>query len=186
MGNRGTLHNENRKIVSLWKRKPWVTCQLEFKGRHRQVFGPNTYSELFFLDEATAFSAGHRPCATCRRERYNEFKDGWTMANRPDAPAKLPIAEIDKQMHSERIARDGKKITYVEEFGRLPEGVFIEVDGNGFLFWDSKLHQWSSEGYVRATEPLAPSEKVKVLTPVSVVKLFKKGFRPQVHHTAGV
>jgi hypothetical protein len=182
MGNRGNLHNENKEIVSLSKRKPWVTCQLKFKDRHREVFGPNTYSELFFLDEATAFSAGHRPCATCRRDRYNAFKEEWTRANHPDA-SNFPITEIDKQLHAERMIRGGKKVTYVSEFGELPEGTFIELDGHACLIWNRRLHQWSPKGYVRAFEPLPASEKVIVLTPESIVQLFKTGFRPQVHLT---
>src|SRR5262245_6877749 len=73
MGNRGVLHNERGQVVAQWRLKRWITCTLSFKNRWRPVFTPRRYSELFFLDEATAFSAGHRPCAECRRERYNEF-----------------------------------------------------------------------------------------------------------------
>ena len=73
LGNRGILHDENKQIVAPWRHKAWVTCKLDFPGRHRAIFSPNNNSELFFLDEATAFSAGHRPCAECRKDRYNEF-----------------------------------------------------------------------------------------------------------------
>jgi hypothetical protein len=183
MGNRGTLHNENKEIVTPSKRKPWVTCQLKFKDRHREVFGPNTYSELFFLDEATAFSAGHRPCATCRRDRYNAFKEEWTRANHPDAP-NLPITEIDKQLHAERMARGGKKVTYVAEFGELPEGTFIERDGKAYLLWGSKLQEWTPVGYRQSGFSVSPGETVTVLTPRSIVVLFNAGFRPQVHESA--
>src|SRR6185295_157110 len=77
LGNRGKLHDETRRLTRQWDRKAWVTCELEHDGRKREVFGANSYSELFFLDEATAFSAGHRPCASCRRTRYAEFKSKW-------------------------------------------------------------------------------------------------------------
>jgi hypothetical protein len=83
LGNRGILHNEKKKIIAPWRHKAWVTCQLEFKGRKRQIFSPGSYSELFFLDEVTAFAAGHRPCAECRRDRYNEFKAAWLAMNLP-------------------------------------------------------------------------------------------------------
>jgi hypothetical protein len=75
MGNRGILHDAQRQIIAPWKHKAWVTCQLEFQGRRRAIFSPKNYSELFFFDEATAFSAGHRPCAECRRARYKAFKE---------------------------------------------------------------------------------------------------------------
>jgi hypothetical protein len=63
--------------VGKYKSRRWITWVLEFRGRYRVVMSPNRYTELFFLDEATAFAAGHRPCAECRRERYNAFKDAW-------------------------------------------------------------------------------------------------------------
>ena len=62
MGNRGgALHNESREIVRTYKRRRWITCVLEFRGRHREIMAPRRYTELFFLDEAVAFAAGHRP-----------------------------------------------------------------------------------------------------------------------------
>ena len=81
MGNRGILHDDEKRIVAPWRLKRWITCALTFRGRKRQVFAPHRYSELFFLDEATSFAAGHRPCAECRRERYNEFRAAWFEAN---------------------------------------------------------------------------------------------------------
>ena len=76
MGNRGTLHDAHGQLTSQrWTRKPWVTCQLSFKDRHRQVMSPGQYTELFFLDEATALAAGHRPCATCQGDWHPSIKD---------------------------------------------------------------------------------------------------------------
>lgn len=101
MGNRGgVLHNANREIVRGYKSKRWITCVLEFRGRHRVVMSANRYKELFFLDEAVAFAAGHRPCAECRRERYNAFKDAWQLAHLLDEP---PFADdMDLEMHPAR------------------------------------------------------------------------------------
>ena len=104
MGNRGLIHNEHQQIIRPFRLKAWITCVLEFKGRHREVMTPNLYTELFFLDEATAFSAGHRPCAECRRADFNLFKAAWVQGN----PLymynmKTPIGEIDEIMHRERI-----------------------------------------------------------------------------------
>ena len=74
MGNRGHIHNDDRKIVRPFKLKAWIACKLEFKNRHREIMAHNLYTELFFLDEATAFAAGHRPCFECRRENAEKFK----------------------------------------------------------------------------------------------------------------
>lgn len=184
MGNRGVLHDAQKNIVSKWKRKSWVICELEFKSRQRQVFGPNTYSELFFLDEATAFSAGHRPCATCRRDRYNAFKDAWIKANRPISQSNPSITDIDRQIHDERISRDGKKVTFIARIADLPDGTFIEYDENAYLLWEKRLHRWSPHGYFSTAETMQPEDKVLVLTPFSIVQIFMAGFKPQVHESA--
>src|SRR6266487_4207217 len=81
MGNRGNIHNHDKRIVRAYKLKAWITCKLEFKGRKREIMAPNLYTELFFLDEATSFAAGHRPCFECRREDYNKFKTAWLRGN---------------------------------------------------------------------------------------------------------
>ena len=183
MGNRGILHNDQQQIVSPWKHKAWVTCQLAFKGRQRKIFSPGDYSELFFLDEATALSAGHRPCAECRRERFNEFKTAWLKANAA-ANAQPPLKEIDKQLHAERAIRGGGKVTYSDEFRNLPPGTFIEYNDQACLIWAGRLWQWSPEGYVdTGTAPVA-NEEVKVFTPRSIVAMYTNGFTPEVAKSA--
>jgi hypothetical protein len=77
MGNRGLLHDAEGRILRAWKVKRWIVCVRDFKGRKRQIMAPGRYTELFFLDEATAVAAGHRPCAECQRERFNAFRAAW-------------------------------------------------------------------------------------------------------------
>ncbi|MBK1885627.1 hypothetical protein [Marinobacter sp. DY40_1A1] len=89
MGNRGVLNNKDKELTRTFKIKPWITCALEFKGRQRELMSPGGYTELFFLDEVTAFAAGHRPCAEGRRARYNEFRDAWGNANQPKEELKI-------------------------------------------------------------------------------------------------
>src|ERR1700730_7874166 len=107
MGNRGgVLHDAEREIVRGYKSRRWITCVLEFRGRHRVVMSPNRSPELFFLDEAVAFAAGHRPCAECRRGRYKAFQDAWQLAHRLD---ESPFAdEMDVELHPARIEKGGK------------------------------------------------------------------------------
>lgn len=182
LGNRGILHNEQKQIVAQWRHKSWVTCQLEFKGRQRKVFGLGGYSELFFLDEATALAAGHRPCAECRRSRFNDFKSAWITAH--SLEGRVPVTLIDKQMHADRAVRGGGKVTHLRGFVDLPDGVFIEWDGDAYLVWCGALRKWSPEGYVGATPLPDMNEVVVVLTPSSVVEVFKHAFTPQVHPSA--
>jgi hypothetical protein len=132
MGNRGgALHNAGREIVRRYKSRRWITCVLEFRGRHRVVMSPNRYTELFFLDEAVAFAAGHRPCAECRRKRYNAFRNAWQLAHRLD---KSPFAdEMDVELHRARIWTDKQKVTYEALLCDLPDGCLVRMDGDAYL-----------------------------------------------------
>lgn len=185
LGNRGILHNDLKEIVAPWRHKSWVTCELAYKDRKRTIFSSGSYSELFFLDEATALSAGHRPCAECRRARYVEFKDQWIKANADPSDIKVPVSTIDKQLHSERAVRGGKKLTYSGEFKSLPSGAFIERDGIACLYWQGRLLKWSPSGYVEDYSLPHQDELVTILTPQSIVWMFQNGFTPQVHESAG-
>jgi hypothetical protein len=185
LGNRGgVLHNEQKQIVKSWASQCWITCRLEFKGRRRTIFAPGHYTELFFLDEATSFAAGHRPCGECRRERYNEFKSVWVAANPNLVSSFHPkIAEIDKVIHGERVARGGKKVTYSTTLGELVSGVIFEWNDHAYLLWNEQLYAWSFTGY-GAPQPLpADNTQVQVLTPPSIVQMFANGFTPQVHES---
>lgn len=180
MGNRGLIHNDHQQIVRTFRLKAWITCRLEFKGRHRAVMTPNLYTELFFLDEATAFSAGHRPCAECRREDFNRFKSAWIKGN----PAfglneKTLIGKIDEELHRERMNDQGKKATYMERLDRLPNGCFIEHKARPYII--SGLNQaaaWTAFGYEESIE-LPLGTEVVVLTPKSIVNTFQAGYNPQ-------
>ena len=128
MGNRGRLHDPGRRIVRriAGGYRAWVTCLLAFRGRRRAVMAPNRYTELFFLDEATALAAGHRPCGECRRADFRRFKAAWLAGNRdrglgPDAL----IGAIDRELHRDRLDPDGRPRTYQAELGSLPDGVFV-------------------------------------------------------------
>jgi hypothetical protein len=180
LGNRGIIHNDDRQIVRKFKLKAWITCVLEFKGRRRQVMAPHRYTELFFLDEATAFAAGHRPCFECRRVDALKFKTLWLKGN----PAhglneKSPIQQLDDVLHRERIDRKGGKLSFEAEPKDLPNGSFITTNGRPSLVFDGQFFPWSPFGY-EAGMPLPKTGKVTVLTPRSIVNAFHAGYLPQV------
>jgi len=177
MGNRGILHDDARHIVRPFQTKRWIACVLEFRGRHREVMTPHRYTELFFLDEVSAFSAGHRPCAECRRADYNRFLGLWEA--RSGAPASADT--MDARLHAERIERKRKK-TYRENLARLPDGAYVALDGQAWLVRDSRLFAWSDSGYTRS-RPRGRGE-VEVLTPRSAVAILSAGYRPAIHPTA--
>lgn len=171
MGNRGILHDEHKNIVRSYKLKAWLICLLKYKNNHRNVMSPNTYTELFFLDEATAFSAGHRPCALCQRQRYNEFKSFWQKAN-----GKIKsIKELDVVLHEER--KDENRQLACDDF--YPDGTFIERDSVFYILWKMKPYKWSFLGYEKAD--IKVDKTCKILTPKSIVKSFEMGFVPKIY-----
>jgi hypothetical protein len=180
MGNRGQLHGAGKYILRPFKLKAWLICLLEFKGRARQVMSPNLYTELFFLDEATAFAAGHRPCCECRRKDYNLFKSFWFKGN-PEYGfnEKTPIHKIDEILHEERIDRNGNKVTFTAPVKNLPDGTFIQIENQPYLVAEKKMFHWTSFGY-EAGITLPVSENVCVLTPKSIVNTFQSGYLPQI------
>ena len=183
MGNRGLLHNDAGEVVRHWKLKAWIICLLDFKERQRQVFTPRRYSELFFLDEATALSAGHRPCGECRYQDYRRFKNLWLLANSGQIENKSPkVFEIDKILHQERISKGGEKVTYPAILGALPDGTFVMLpnDPNIYLLNGKYFYKWSPAGYQSKFKKKLTA-KVTVLTPYSIVKTLMAGYLPQIH-----
>lgn len=180
MGNRGLIHNEHQEIVRPFRLKAWITCRLEFKDRHREVMSPGLYTELFFLDEVTAFSAGHRPCAECRREDYNRFKAAWIKGNPSFGfDAKTTIGNIDEILQQERMDDNGNKVTYAERLDKLPDGSFIEYKDKPHLIKQpNKIAAWTPSGYEETIE-LRGRIEVVVLTPKSIINTFRAGYVPQ-------
>jgi hypothetical protein len=180
MGNRGVLHDASKRVVAAWRLPRWITCVLAFKGRRREVFSPNRYSELFFLDEATSLSAGHRPCAEFRRARYEEFRAAWASARGHDRARRFLGAEaIDRVLQAERLGQGGRKKTYRAVLSTLPDGAMVQHVGDPHLIWGRRLLPWSFDGYGSGID-VAPVTEVEVLTPPSIVGAIRAGFVPQV------
>lgn len=182
-GNRGgALHTPDKKLTSRrWRTKAWICCVLEFKGRHRIVMSPNRYTELFFLDEATALAAGHRPCFECRRHDALGFAEAWQAAyrlqQRPSAP------EMDDILQAERIQRGGAKVTYSSRLDTLPDGAFVRWRNKTHLLLGGHLRAWSPEGYGEAIG-IQSQAFAEVLTPRSMVAALSAGYRPKLHPSA--
>lgn len=173
MGNRGILHHEGR-IQRNHAHKAWITCLLSFKSRQRAVMSEGRYTELFFLDEATSYAAGHRPCAECRRADYLAFAKAWAGLH---GPSKAP--EIDRCLHAERLQRRDKRV-FLAAPADLPDGVMLRGPSGPVLKWRG-FHDWSFAGY-RRCEIEAP--EVEVLTPPSITALLRAGLSLQVHESA--
>ena len=182
MGNRGgMMHTRDRKLgPRRWVSKQWICCRLSFKGRWRDVMGPDSYTELFFLDEATAFAAGHRPCYECRRQDAVLFAETW--GDVLGAGGRAKACEIDQVLHDERMTSEGVKATFKAALADLPTGVIVLYRNEPRLVFASKLLKWAHDGYGDPIEP-PPATIVDVLTPRSIVEVIRGGYDPDVHET---
>jgi hypothetical protein len=186
LGNRGVLHDAAGRIKRPWQLKRWLVCVLEFRGRKRQVMTPGRYTELFFLDEATALAAGHRPCAECRHARFLDFCYAWKRAHREwRGPSRPTAPAIDDRLHAQRIAADRSKRSFKRSLDELPDGVFVTLSAAGdlpYLVFGDHLLAWSPGGYGERRR--RRGEEVTVLTPPSTVMTIKAGYNPAIHVSA--
>lgn len=174
MGNRGgRLHDDQKRLKKNWASKQWICCVTAFNNRQRQVMG-NSYTELFFRDEATALAAGHRPCFECRRADANRFAKLWAeclgRTNRMRAP------DMDQILHTERTGP--KHVAFV---GSLPHGALFRSEGEIYLQTRTGSKRWSFSGYAPQQNI---SGEVQVLTPPSICKILHAGYTPQLHPSA--
>jgi hypothetical protein len=165
-GNRGCLHDDQGRIRRRYNGKRWIACRLEFRGRHRRpLMQPGKFTELFFLDEATAFAAGHRPCALCRRADYVRFLDlvGETGADR-----------IDGRLHGERLQRE-----HLAALDELPDGAFVLQRGEPWLVRGDRLRRWTPAGYTEHRKRPRQGQAI-LITPPSLVAVLTAGWAPAV------
>lgn len=179
-GNRGIIHRDDRTLgTSRWSHHAWICCTRDWQGRKRQVMTGRNWTELFFLDEAVALAAGHRPCGYCRRAAYRAFVDGWANSSgeRPKA------ATMDRALHAARIVdgtRDQRR--HEAQAAELPDGTMILNGTTPHLLVSDRLYPFSPKGY---GPPLPrPSGPVTVLTPTPTVAVLRAGYTPLIHHSA--
>jgi hypothetical protein len=186
MGNRGIMHDVNGVLgTARWQHPHWIACRLAFKARRRPIMAPRSWTELFFLDEAVAFAAGHRPCAECRREDYRRFLVAWRAARGLPASSKLLATDIDRALHKERVeSRTRTQITFQANLPDLPYGTFVAIPPgrDAWVTIETDILRWTHAGYDRS-RPMHAVD-VEVLTPRSIVEVFRAGYRPKLHPSA--
>ncbi|MBS0241413.1 MAG: hypothetical protein JSS20_04495 [Proteobacteria bacterium] len=183
MGNRGgAFHDAEKRLGKRrWASRQWICCLLRFKGRHREVMAPRRYTELFFLDEATALAAGHRPCFECRRDDALEFSRAWAKVHGEDGRASADA--MDEVLHHERLAPGALKRTYRALFGDLPDATFVRHADEPHLVLNGRLLPWTFDGY-RPALVAAAGDTFEILTPPTIVRILAVGFKPSLHPTA--
>lgn len=175
-GNRGNLH-EGKEIVRSRKGDHWVTCALEFKGRHNVQWEPRRLTWLFFHDEAVSFAAGHRPCGECRHADYAAYRNAWADTVSGDIPT---ARQMSKQLHDERLIKGtSRRRLHEMDWATLPDGAFVLRDGAPAVVVGSELADWGIEGY-RSRHPRPVRGTVDVVTPPSTVAILRSGYPVQI------
>jgi len=180
-GNRGIIHDPATKTLlnRRWSSKAWITCVCEFRGRRRDVMATRSWTELFFLDEATALAAGHRPCFYCRRQDANAFRAAWERGN---GVRGLRATEMDVVLHRERLDGRAKRLHALPmPVKALPDGTMVQAGGESFLVARGRALRWSFDGYRRVRHELTDA---MLLTPASTLRALAAGYRPVLHGSA--
>ena len=180
-GNRGIIHDPATKTLlnKRWSSPAWLTCVCEFRGRRRKVMGGRSWTELFFLDEATAFAAGHRPCFYCRRDDANRFRAAWERGN---GVTHVSAPEIDAVLHRERLVGRKKRLHVLPmPLGQLPDGAMVQQGAENYLIARGRALQWSPAGYRKARNTI---DGAMLLTPPSSLRALGAGYRPVLHESA--
>jgi hypothetical protein len=180
-GNRGIIHDPATMTLlkKRWAGPAWLVCLCEFRGRRRKVMGGRSWTELFFLDEATAFAAGHRPCFYCRRDDANRFRAAWEAGN---GVSSVLARDIDADLHRERLA-DGRKRLHAlpMPLEQLPDGAMVQQGTESYLIVQGRALQWSPAGYRGAEHAIGDA---MLLTPPSTVRALSAGYRTVLHPSA--
>ena len=175
-GNRGCMHDAEGRIRRSYGVLRWIACQLEFRGWQRgPMLQPGKFTELFFLDEATALAAGHRPCALCRRADYNRFLEVWADLH----PGIRGADAIDVQLQAERWDAGGKRRRFHRaRLAQLPDGAVVLRGDDPWVVAGDALLRWTPAGYTDRI--MRPSGSATLVTPPSLVALLAAPREPLV------
>ncbi|MBB6486126.1 hypothetical protein [Rhizobium lusitanum] len=178
-GNRGIIHDPSTRTLlrKRWASKAWLVCSCSYKGQHREVMATRSWTELFFLDEAVALAAGHRPCFLCRRPAAEAYRACWAIGTGEAFPS---ARRIDAVLHAERLDRRAKRLHRVTMLSDLPNGAVIAQGEEAFTLHGGCAYRWTNEGYAR---PQTLKSAEWLLTPPSTVKALRAGYVPLFHPT---
>jgi hypothetical protein len=180
MGNRGRLHEGTgtRQVRRHHVGRAWITCVLAFRDRRVDQWHPGHYTPLFFLDEAVALAAGHRPCAECRRADYVRFRD---LVAEALGVGRLAAPELDRLLHEERWdSRHRTRRMHAAAWADLPDGAFVLLDTGPARVAGPTVVPWLATNTYGDPVPRPARGTAVVLTPPSSLDALRRGYPVQV------
>lgn len=173
MGNRGVLHR-GREIVRSSRNSAWIICALSFKDRSLPQWAPGCNTQLFFLDEAVALAAGHRPCAACRRSDFNAYRSAWTQSGTaPSAKGMDAQLAVERRGHHEGA-----------DWDTLPDGAFVLLDQQPAVVVGDHVTFWMTDNSYGRRVERPRSGLASVVTPPASVAVLRAGYSVQIEDTA--
>src|SRR4051812_44514392 len=173
-GNRGIIHDPETKtlLTKRWSNPAWIICLCEFRARRRDVMATRSWTELFFLDEATALAAGHRPCFYCRRDDANRFRAAWERGN---GVSRVRASGMDEVLHRERLDGRAKRLHALPQpVDALPDGAMVQAGDASYLIVRGRTLRWSFDGYRKIDFAVQAAE---LITPPSTLAALRAGYR---------
>lgn len=180
-GNRGCLVDDAGHIVRHHRGSRWIICLTEYRDWHHPLTAPGRWTPLFFLDEAVALAAGHRPCGLCRRQAYLAFQEA--VARAAATRTRPTTAELDRVLAHQRLrpgrglVRGGDRSTWTATITDLPVGCVVVADGVPRLLLEDRMLTFSFGGWIEPAHRPAQG-RVTVLTPRISVGALTNGYRP--------
>lgn len=188
-GNRGCLVDDSRRLTRHHKGSLWITCQLQFEDWLHPLDAPRVWTPLFFLDDAVALAAGHRPCGFCRTSDYLAYRDAVTLGTASRSP--VLAVDINRRLAAERhrpgrgLIRAQDRIISTSYLDALPIGTVVldPKTRQPHLVLDRHLEPFTFDGWGPPLEK-PPGTTVEVLTPPTSVAALQNGFNPRLHSSA--
>lgn len=177
-GNRGCLVDDEERVVRHHRGHLWITCVTAFRGRRVGLARPGRWTPVFFLDDAAALAAGHRPCGECRYAAYRSYRDAVSTARGEQVRA----GDLNRLLAAERgPGRGPDRRPWNGTTTSLPDGTVVLHDGPRLVLGD-RLLAFSFDGW---HDPVPrPAGELPVLTPPTSVLALAHGFVPTLHETA--
>lgn len=188
-GNRGCLVDDTGAVVRHHRSSLWIVCLTAYRGWRWPLADPGRWTPIFFLDDAAALAAGHRPCGLCRRDDHRSYRDAVTAAAGLAQP--LKAVDLDRRLTGERLRRGrgidrrGDRLLWSADIDDLPDGtVVLDADVHPHVLVDDRMLRFTFDGWDRP-RPLPGNRTVRVLTPPTSVAALAHGYRPRLHPSAG-
>lgn len=188
-GNRGCLVDDSGVIWRHHAGSLWIVCRLSFRDFSHPLSEPRTWTPLFFLDDAVALAAGHRPCGFCRRADYESYRSGVEAADR--GRLGLNASDLNRRLAKERLAkgrgldRRNDRILWSDNIDDLPTGTVIIPRGSSdpHLVTRDTLQAFRFGNWGPPVKR-QQDKQVSILTPPTSVAALANGFTPELRASA--